>query len=299
LDKVGVKVERRKTIRGGINVVLEDCLSRILDKIYDFTNYFLRRYQGRKIVLETYFRVLTLIRPWGIKSDKFELRRIGSVNDGGYVVPQYLMENLKKLYSFGIGNNNDFEFEMSKNLIVYQFDHTIDLPPKNGRNLFFKKIGLSGRIKSNFTTIDKVLECEVNLQEIILKLDIEGSEFESLKFSSLWTKAGAIIIEIHDLQKFVLGSGRSQNYETLNRLLTNFLCLHVHANNCCGFYEGVNWRLPKVIEMTLINKELIKNLATTPREESLPTKLDSPNLEGIPDLHLGNLFSNNGIGFSQ
>lgn len=274
-------------------------MSRALDKVYDFTQYFLRRYLGRICILEGYSKVLTLIRPWTINGEYFELTRIGSTNDGGYVVPQYFLENLKKLYSFGIGHNNDFELEMSKNLIVYQFDHTIDSPPKNGRNLFFKKIGLSGKIKKNFTTIDKVLDSEVNLQEVVLKLDIEGSEFESLKFSSAWTRVGAIIVEIHGLQKFVLGSSRTKSYETLDKLLSNFLCLHAHANNCCGFYEGVNWRLPKVIELTLINKELINNLVATPREESLPTKLDTPNLEGIPDLHLGNLFSHNGIGFSQ
>jgi FkbM family methyltransferase len=272
-------------------------LINIWDKIYDLSNYFLGRYLGQRIILETYVKVLTLIRPWKIEDEKFHLKRVGSINDGGYVIPEYFIKNFKKLYSFGIGNNNDFEFEMARNLNVYQFDHTIESPPKSGKNLFFKKIGLAGKTKTNFTTIDKILENETDLQNVILKLDIEGSEFESLKKSNLWVNVGAIIIEIHGTQSFVLGSKRSQNFKILDKLISNFLCLHTHANNCCGFYEGKNWRIPKVAELTLINKTLIKNFAVIPREESLPTEIDRPNLQSIPDLYLGNMFSSSGIGF--
>jgi hypothetical protein len=47
-----------------------------------------------------------------VATDK-NLIRIGSINDGGYIVPNVL-EDIKYCYSAGIGFNYDFEFELAK-----------------------------------------------------------------------------------------------------------------------------------------------------------------------------------------
>ena len=60
--------------------------------------------------------------------DNKELMRIGSIYDGGYVVPYKAIIETSKLISFGINDNWDFEKDFSKislaNIIAY--DHSID-----------------------------------------------------------------------------------------------------------------------------------------------------------------------------
>jgi hypothetical protein len=267
------------------------------DFIYQIVQRFLVKYLNSKEVLQNYSKVLDLIRPVSINDSRFELIRIGSKYDGGYVIPQFL-KYFSTLYSIGIGDNNDFELALSGGLKVFQFDHTIESPPKSNSNMFFEPKGVSKINSKKFLTIDKILESEKQLLSIILKLDVEGSEFEALNSSKRWEKVGAIIIEFHQLQKFVLGINGYKYSDILDRLKANFQCFHVHANNCCGFFEGINWRLPKVVELTLVNKSLINGLEWIPNHRKFPIDIDSPNLQGVPELYLGDLYSDKGIGFS-
>ena len=43
-----------------------------------------------------------------------ELIRLGSIDDGGYVVPLKSVKNSKSLVSFGISDNWDFEKDLQK-----------------------------------------------------------------------------------------------------------------------------------------------------------------------------------------
>jgi hypothetical protein len=271
-------------------------MSKLTDWIYRIVNIISIKYLKSRKTYEKYMKVLELIRPVSVIDSRFILKRVGSSADGGYIVPELFLQEFDSLYSAGIGENNDFEFEMSKNQKVFQFDHTIKVPPKSNSNMFFEPKGISKKVSTNFVTLDIILETETNLLGTILKLDIEGSEFDALKYSQNWDRVGALLIEIHQLQKFVLGVDKNKYESVLDRLLANFICLHVHANNCCGFFEGITWRLPKIVELTLVNKALLHEIEITPNHLNFPISLDRPNLPGVPDLYLGNLYSSNGIG---
>ena len=77
------------------------------------------------------------------------LERIGSRNDGGYVIPQWLPEKMT-LISFGVGDNWSFEKNCLEKKIVsnsIMFDHTV------GLGVFLSRIQLRLLAKNFFTTL--------------------------------------------------------------------------------------------------------------------------------------------------
>ena len=66
-------------------------------------------------------------------------------------------------------------------------------------------------------------------------MDIEGAEYRNLIncSSQLLNKFRIIIIEIHDVRKYLNTNIRPYNFESLiNKLLYNHKVVHVHGNNC-------------------------------------------------------------------
>ena len=56
------------------------------------------------------------------------LIRIGSLRDGGYIIPVRALTTTDRLYSFGLGTNWDFEvdFYQRSRALVIVVDHTLD-----------------------------------------------------------------------------------------------------------------------------------------------------------------------------
>jgi hypothetical protein len=60
-----------------------------------------------------------------VATDK-NLIRIGSINDGGYIIPD-ILEEIKFCYSAGVGFNYDFESELAKkNIKCFMADYSIN-----------------------------------------------------------------------------------------------------------------------------------------------------------------------------
>ena len=57
--------------------------------------------------------------------------RIGSNNDGGYVLLDSGLESIEIVYSYGVGDNSDFEAMVCEkyNAIARLYDHTVDSAP--------------------------------------------------------------------------------------------------------------------------------------------------------------------------
>jgi hypothetical protein len=65
--------------------------------------------------------------------------RIGDSSDGGYVCLDDLT-GLAAAFSFGISDNASWDCGIAdRGLIVHQFDHTVDEPPKSHPNFRFEK----------------------------------------------------------------------------------------------------------------------------------------------------------------
>lgn len=190
------------------------------------------------------------------------LMRLGSEFDGGYVV-------LKKDYSdsflvsAGISNNNDFEMSFAElGGHAHQVDYTVESAPKKHPNLTFEAsrvVGEYGKSEIFDVTLDDLYNRHIKntsfeSQANVLKMDIEGSEWEILDSSTMLHNFDQVLLEIHYLERFANDKFQFKYISAINKLFANFFPVAIAGNNCCGFVTIGGFSVPRVLEMTLLNK---------------------------------------------
>ena len=113
-------------------------------------------------------------------------------------------ENIKIAYSFGIERNIQFDKSLAdKGIDVYMYDHTIDSLPYQNNKFHWKKVGLCGnnRNRTDMKSLEDLLKenGHINEKNMILKIDIENWEWESLNTlnEEILKKFKYIAIEYH------------------------------------------------------------------------------------------------------
>jgi len=226
------------------------------------------------------------------------LIRIGPKSDGGYVIADNLKYDL--FISCGIAADINFEdkfLDGHKNLKCLAFDNTISSFPRHRNSIEWVKKNIGYLNTMGFTNLKEEIK---NYDNIFLKMDIEGSEFnwiDSMTNSDLM-KFSQIVLEVH---------WPFDNYrcKMLEKLTETHYCVHVHGNNyssknipsnlpCDRSEDGCkkirhselgDFVFPEVFEVTYINKKLFSN----PTEvyaiaKSFPTAIDFPNCSKSPDV---------------
>jgi hypothetical protein len=226
-------------------------------------------------------QIVEIMRLIKVKRDEsFQLIRIGSLYDGGYlVVDDFSLRDI--LVSLGIGDNADFEYNISKRIErIIAFDHTVDSIPNMSSNTQFIKLGVKAKSVNQFVTLTSIIEDIPEKNDLLLKIDIEGSEWEVLDSMSdkELTRFRQIVGEFH-------GFNEEANFETINRvlgkILQNFVVVHTHANNW-GQYEIIKRiAVPDVIEITFLRKDAqevftnkVKNQMVELNSRNNPSDLD-------------------------
>ena len=231
-----------------------------------------------------------------IAGEPLKLIRHGSVNDGGYVVPQLAFEKADALLGYGIANDISFEegFSNKYNLPSYGFDCGVkNIKVSNPKCTFVSECIGSDKFlyeeqKSSMTvvTFDQQLK-KYNLEDkkIFIKMDIEGAEYDA--FDPILARAHqvtGIVLEIH------FDGGIKQIHNAVNllkKLQKDFLLLHVHGNNCVVktfTATNIQGTLPKVVELTFVNKSLVNEWVLM-ADQSFPKSFDSPNCPNKPEYH--------------
>ena len=234
-----------------------------------------------------------------------KLVRRGSTNDGGYLIPEDISANF--LISLGLGDDWKFELDLVRNKHVSKFitfDHTVTL-----LNLFIITLNRKRKFKAfiyraivliryfrDFTFLRKqhvkrkITEYgsiknfrEINLNEIfkefvidleftiILKIDIEGSEFDIIEqVVESSSQIRVLIIEFHDILE-----QKDKFKASLQLLKSKFSLIHTHMNN----YGEINeFSIPNVCEFTFINHDIYVEQG---KVSGLPrVGLDSPSNPG-------------------
>ena len=166
-----------------------------------------------------------------------DLARVGTNADGGYICYNTAIKKAKYLISCGLGNEFSFENSLLKNksITINIYDHTISifshlrlilkyfrrfitfrvkysvlienlvnfykyllLINHNNVHHFSKKV--SNKRESNAITLKDILNLKSN--NVILKIDIEGSEFKILnQLLKYKENFSMLIIEFHFIQK--------------------------------------------------------------------------------------------------
>jgi hypothetical protein len=209
--------------------------------------------------------------------DGIQKQRIGSKYDGGYVVCLDVYNDYDIIMSGGAGNNISFEKELisilDQNCVIY--DHTIDIQNINNTKLVHSKTILSKNNQHFFDLIN-------THNNIFLKLDIEGGEYELLEYLTQQQveRFKQIVIEIHDPYLSI-------RFDLIKKLFIGHKLIHLHANNCCGTVNVFGIDMPRIVELTLIRNDAIpEHKILTHNISNLPTNIDFPNLRLKPDIQL-------------
>ena len=241
--------------------------------------------------------LLKELRPYDILNS--ERIRIGTPDaDGGYVLLNRRLEDINILYSYGVRDNSDFEEIFCKkfNSIARLYDHTVNKAPIKRDFLHFNKEGVGPKKTENFDTIENhVTQNEDSNKKLILKMDVEGAEWDVLLQTPSATLElfEQIAIEIHFLH-----SGPKNQYDGINltkqiieirteilkKLNSLFYLYHAHACNFSPLYYIDNFKVPNTLELTFVNKRYFKSAGRS--KTIFPTKFDRPSWEKRKEINL-------------
>jgi len=210
-----------------------------------------------------------------------KLARFGDYGDGGYVI----VDDLRKsdvLFSIGVGENVSFdqkcEIKLSRVILV---DHTVPnfIPPAGNFEIIRKPL-VPGVISEQGITIKQLLSSYPIAEDYILKIDIEGDEWNILNEleSTDLLKFRQVVVEFHGLNEFV---NFENKLSVLNKLTHSHVPIVVHANNQ-GTHRFVNGIfLPDVLEVTWVRS----NSYTFHSEKNTEIhELLSPNSQELPNI---------------
>lgn len=192
----------------------------------------------------------------GLGSER--LVRIGSEGDGGYFLPESYSA-CDGAISGGISDNNDFEFDLSaKQIPVMQFDHSIQQPPRNGTLLYFsrEKLGVDGTSLSQ--TLEKFKQATgVSISKGILKLDIEGSEFDFLSGASDsdLLNFDIIVVEFHYLGNIYSDSFWEKVELSLRKIRLSHKPIVAIGNNSRPLVQIGGIPIYDIVEITFIRND--------------------------------------------
>lgn len=246
------------------------------------------------------------------KSNINNLIRIGPKRDGGYVIDKRVIKKTKKIITFGLCDDWNFEKEFIKknfNCAVYAYDHTVNInfwinrlkndlvsflklkkltPFKiyeifkyleyviffKKKNKHFQKKVVSKIKKKSEENISNIIK---NLDNIIIKVDIENDEYKILNdLKKYHNKINLLIIEFHQVGK---------NMKKINNFIknNNLKIIHIHANNFGGLDKK---GIPTTLEITFLNKKKFK-IINKKTDEKYPVKgLDFKNHRSKDEIKL-------------
>jgi hypothetical protein len=228
--------------------------------------------------------VLNLIRTLAPRKSSTPLMRIGPKGDGGYLVPNDL-DGIYALFSPGVGELSGFEKECaSRGLKVFMADHSVEQPAEEDPDFHFTKKYVGCLDSDNMITMDSWVaaslpsDCQ---KDLILQMDIEGAEYESLIAISknLLCRFRIIVVEFHALGQLWNAPFFCIASKAFEKLLQTHSCVHIHPNNCCGTLCLEDIGIPRVCEFTFLRKDrgfLDESI------DSLPHELDEDNTENPP-----------------
>lgn len=233
-------------------------------------------------------RTLAKISPTEVSG--FRKIRVGGVGDGGYVMLDDL-QDIGVCYSLGVGPDVSWDVEMAEHgAHIFQYDHTVASPPTSHPRCMHFKVGIAGddTTTPSMRRIDTLMRENGHAErnDMVLKIDIEGSEWEALSVltSEILSQFKQILVEFHGMRLLNIESFRQRAASLFGKFRVTHQCIHVHGNNFGGMaiVEGIG--IPDVLELTLVRKA---DYTFGPSNEVFPTYLDGPNNVSMPDLFLG------------
>lgn len=207
-----------------------------------------------------------------------ELIRMGSSNDGGYLVPT-ILEEIDICFSPGVDYKASFEKDLSDSFNIKSFmaDASVNAPPFENKNFIFLKKYLGSKNTENTIKLSSWIgECAPLSDSLLLQMDIEGGEIDVLitETANTLSRFKCMVIEFHFLDKLFEPLFLRTMSTIFDKIFENFSVVHVHPNNSGSIVSVDDVEVPSLIECTFLRNDLVARYANEDPIQ-LPHKLDS------------------------
>src|SRR5215467_2926305 len=176
--------------------------------------------------------ILAELQPVALKNCTF--KRFGSANDGGYLMCEDLIKPLDAGYSYGVGRNDDWGCEVSRryHVPVHEYDCFDPARPTcYGGSFVFHNECVGDRTGYRDSRFFDTLQNQISKngdtgRRLIVKMDIEGGEWESILAApdELLASIPQLAMEMH-------GFDDPKILEVLRKLNRDFYLANLHFNN--------------------------------------------------------------------
>jgi FkbM family methyltransferase len=230
---------------------------------------------------------LELLRPYKIDRP---LVRIGPRSDGGYILPDDL-NGITDCFSAGVGDSSEFEEALLKyGIQTHLLDGSVSGPANNHKATSFISKFLGRQTNREFISVyDWINLTSGENSELLLKIDIEGSEYDVLESvrSKFLERFRIIIIEFHKTEVILNNNFRPKITEILRTLNKTHSCIHIHPNNNSRVLTIKNGdrsiTIPRVFEVTFYRNDRFSILGA---KETFKVDLDVRNVSSKPELNV-------------
>jgi len=228
----------------------------------------------------------SLLQPWKVLD--LTLTRFGAIDDGGYLLPIKFVGSAKGAVSIGIGTEISADRELvSRGVPVHAWDHTVTELPEKGTGVFFHSLGLGeDPLNDLLAPLSEIVNLSFGsrLDDLILMLDCEGAEWESLMPSNLETlkRFSIISVELHFLGNALVNSG--PYLESLLFMNECFLAASASSNNYSATWSVEGITLPDYIEITWVSrKHLTESEISGAFKGAITGNRNCPDIEPLGD----------------
>ena len=195
------------------------------------------------------------------------LVRLGGDSDGAYLLPDKL-SGIVACFSPGVASRKTFEdglahhYGVRSHLLDFSTDiGQLETPLLDGLQTFSKKWLGSQTGHDVITLQDWIDEREAeSIGDLILQMDIEGSEYDVLSGVSeeVLERFRIVVVEFHQVGSQL--SGQDLNapvLKVLRKLESIFAVAHIHPNNAGGARRlPGDWvKIPEVLEVTFVRRD--------------------------------------------
>ena len=273
-----------------MNNVAKNRLKKVGSQLASLLRLYMRPQTSKKLV----HQFVELLIPHNLGHD---LVRIGGSADGGYLLPNDF-EGIDCCFSPGVGKKATFEKQLEKmGIRSFLADYSVQGPPDSLADCDFEKKYVGAVNDEHVISLDRWVheKCPSSQSsDMILQMDIEGAEYETLLATSPETlsRFRMIVLEIHRLNHLSNKLYFSFVHATMKKLLEQFEVAHFHANNLAGLTTMAGIEIPRVAEITLLRKDRVRKKAPV---QQLPNPLDQPNVPDQAELLLPEYWWKSGL----
>jgi len=207
--------------------------------------------------------VLNLLRALRPLDAGIPLIRVGPENDGGYLVPDDL-DGIRRAFSPGVSTESGFEAQLAdRGMEVFLADYSVDGPAVAHPRFVFDKRFVGCMTDERFITLDDWVAAKLGADpdaELLLQMDVEGAEYETLLAASphVLSRFRIMVIEFHSLGQLWNEPFFALVSRLFEKLLATHAVVHIHPNNCCGSVKSAGLEIPRIAEFTLLRKDRLR-----------------------------------------